>query len=286
MYALVQLGIADNRRLIRWASSDGFAAKLNLKGFDYTWIITSRQWSPSDRVLDVGAGYSALPGYLSSQFHCEVWAADDFGFQSGECFWERNKEPLEFINAHPEVKYVLERVGDVQSSSLPEGYFDCIYSASALEHVPPEQIANVWRHMDRLLKPGGSMLHGLDITLPTSRGLLSVAKALFVDYLWPLLPPSYRIRNAYYTPSAYIKLVASALQFRPQLPRRELGPIRLALDPHIALEPLDWAFNRFRKDGILLDSIPRMTSFFFELRKLPRAAEHTTVPGQAATRGR
>lgn len=271
MYDLIQVGIADTRRLIRWASNDVFAAKLNLKGFDYAWIITSRQWSSSDRVLDVGAGYSALPQHLSSQFHCEVWAADDFGMESGDDFWTRDKKPLEHIRAHPEVRYVVERVGDLQSSSLPENYFDCIYSASALEHVPPRHIRKVWLHMHRLLKPGGSMLHALDIVLPTHSGLLSVAKALVTDALWPVLPPSYRIRYAYYTPSAYLRLIASALDIKLRLPTRELGPIRLALDPHVAIEPLDWALNRLHKDGILHDFIPRTTSLFFELRKAPEA---------------
>lgn len=271
MYSLTQIGIADTRRLTRWATLDGFTINLNLKGFDYAWIIESRAWNSSDRVLDVGAGYSPLPSFLARKFGCEVWAADDFGMYSDERFWEREKRPRDFISAHPEVKYVLERVGDGVRSSLPEGYFDCVYSASALEHVPADRIAPVLQHLSRLLKPGGSMLHALDIAIPTHRGLLSVAKAVTIDLGWPLLPSSVRLRNAYYTPSAYVRLVAAALRFTPRLPRRELSALRLALDPRIAIEPLDWALNRYRKDGILIEFMPRTTSLFFELRKTTRS---------------
>lgn len=275
MYQLTQVGIADAQRLIGWASDNVFGAKCNLKGFDYAWITTSRRWSADDRILEVGAGYSALPLHLADQFRCEVWAVDDFGLHSGDEFWARDKNPLDHIRTHPQVKYVVERLGDIRTSSLPESYFDCIYSASALEHVPTSDIRNVWQHMDRLLKPGGQMLHALDVVLPTRRGLLSLAKALAVDNLWPLLPAGFQTRNAYYTPTAYLRLATSALRCHVRVPKRALEPLRMVLDPHVVVEPLDWALNRLRKDGLRLDFIPRTTSLYIDLRKVSNEAYPT-----------
>ena len=268
MYELEQAGVGDTRSLVSWAAANVFGAKCNLKGFDYAWIITSRNWKAGDRILDGGAGYSTLPIQLAEQYQCEVWAVDDFGIGTNDDFWARGKEPRDWISAHPQVRYVLERLGDQNPSSLPRHYFDCIYSASALEHVPPQQIRSVWQHMDRLLKPGGHMLHALDMSLPSGRGLLSLGKAFLIDYLWPLLPAGYRIRNVYCTPTAYLRVAASSLpSCRVRLSGRGLHPLRLVLDPHVVIEPLDWALNRVRKDGLLLDLIPRTTTFFIELRK-------------------
>ena len=268
MYSLVQAGIADTRTLVAWASADVYGSvKCNIKGFDYAWIVTSRSWKAGDRVLDVGAGYSTLPTHLATHYDSEVWAVDDFGIGERDAFWSRGKHPQEWANTQPRVKYIFERIGQHQDSSLPQGYFDCIYSASALEHVPASQIRSVWQHLDQLLKPGGQMLHALDMALPSGRGLLSLAKAFAIDSLWPFLPITYRIRHAYYTPTAYLRLATSALRFPAPLAARGLNPLRLVLDPHVLIEPLDWALNRVRKDGMHLDMIPRTTSFFFELRK-------------------
>jgi hypothetical protein len=42
----------------------------------------------------------------------------------------------------------------------------------------------------------------------------------------------------------------------------------MVLDPQVVVEPLDWALNRLRKDGVRLDFIPRTTSFFVDLKKV------------------
>lgn len=150
-YQLLEASLADLDRLYKFKQEDLFNAEFSLKGFDYPWIVKSHSWKPGEKVLDVGAAYSPLPIHLQSSFGCEMWVADDFGMNSNDPFWTRNASPQEHIAKYPNVKFVFERLGDPASSSLPAGYFDVVYSASVLEHVPTKYICKVWRHLDLLL---------------------------------------------------------------------------------------------------------------------------------------
>lgn len=267
MYEEIEVGFASARRLLEYNLNGAFGATLGLKGFNYSWIVESRDWNSGDRVLDVGAGYSRLPIHVADTYGAEVWAADDFGLASDDPFWTRGQDPTSHIESHPQVRYVRERLGDPGNSELPPGYFDCVYSASTLEHVPASEAAAVWRHMDSLLKPGGVMLHGVDIKLPSHRGLLSVLKALVLEAAAPLVPRQYRLANALYTPKTYLSLVNKAIGSRISARRWNVGVIRLLLDPDIVLEPLDWALNRVTRDGITPDQILRVASLLIHLRK-------------------
>lgn len=64
-----------------------------------------------------------------------------------------------------EVRYVFERLGDIKNSSLEKDCFDIIYSVSVLEHIPHQLMPNVFDHMIYLLKPGGCLLHCVDIPI-------------------------------------------------------------------------------------------------------------------------
>jgi len=267
MYVIEELSFADTRRILQYRSNEIFGTKFNLKGFNYPWILSARSWSEGDRVLDVGAGYSQLPMHIAREYGCEVWAVDDFGTTSDEAFWERNAEPQQHVKANPQVKFVIERLGDPERSSLPEGYFNCIYSASALEHVPEQQIHRVWSHMDRLLRPGGELIHGLDFRLPLGRGWLSVVKAMLIDRLQPVLPPGQRIKYAYYTPNSYLRVAFAGLGAQLRVPKGHTGVLNFVLDPAVLLEPIDWAFNRMVKDGMMEIPAQRVGSLLIRLRK-------------------
>jgi SAM-dependent methyltransferase len=267
MYEEVEIAFADAARLLRYKLDNTFGVGFDLKGFDYPWILQSRTWTDSDKVLDVGAGYSTLPIHIADNYGCEVWAVDDFGSSSEEEFWKRNKEPQEHIERYPQVKFAVERLGDIDGSSLPLEYFDCIYSASTLEHVPEHLSEAVWHHMDRLLKSGGDMVHAVDMKFPSNRGLLSFIKASVLDLLGFLLPKSYRIANLYYTPKTYLSNVGSAIGTRIDTRKWNIGALRMVLDPGIVIEPLDWAYNRVVKDGLMDVPFLRVTSLLIHLKK-------------------
>ena len=267
MFQVIEVSLADAWRFLQFKRSSEFEVSFNLKGFDYLWILNARPWNPGDRILDVGCGYSRFPIYMADHYGCEVWAVDDFGLSSGDEYWTRGKAPQEHFQKYPKVKFLLERLGDQEQSSLPVNYFDCIYSASTLEHVPPEMIGRVWQHMDALLKPGGDLLHAVEMRLPTQRGVVSLFKAFILDYLGFLVPPGYRLANAFFTPKSYIGHVRRGLDAHIPSPASQVGPLKMALDPGVVLEPIDWAYNRMVKDGSNRVTITRMTSLLLHLKK-------------------
>ncbi len=267
MYEVLEIAFADARRLLRYKVDGVFGAEFSLKGFDYPWILQSGDWKNSKKVLDVGAGYSMLPVHIADNYGCEVWAVDDFGMSSDEQYWTRNLEPKEHVLKYPQIKFVLERLGNTEQSSLPLNYFDCIYSASALEHIPTNLAQQVWSHMDKLLKPGGEMLHAVDILLPTHRGVLSLLKAILLDVCGFLFSKPYQTANLYYTPRMYLSTVSRAIDTRISTRKRNVGILRMVLDPEIVIEPLDWAYNRIVKDDQIEIPILRVTSLLIHLRK-------------------
>lgn len=267
MYQILEASLADLSRLYRYKLDEAFKADFSLKGFDYPWLLTSRAWKPGEKVLDVGAAYSPLPVYIQQTYGCEMWVADDFGINSNDPFWARNNSPREHIARHPEVKYVLERLGDPAQSSLPAGYFDVIYSISALEHVPTEIMPAVWKHLDSLLKPGGEMLHAIDLSFPSNGGLKKVLMATGFDALYGLMPRSLRQKRCMATPKAYTRLALHTLGIQHPL-GKELSALRMALDPDVLTENPDFGLHRIRKDKQNGYRYQRAGSLMLRLKKV------------------
>lgn len=264
MYKTINISMANIKQHIRYVDENIFGADFSLKGFEYPWIVTAREWKKGEKVLDVGAGYSPLPMYLADTFGCEVWAADDFGIDSEEPFWKRHKEPDDHINKYPQVHFVKERLGDMSQSSLPAGEFDCVFSASALEHVPNPELINVWRHMDALLKPGGELIHGIDLLFPVNRGFMSVLKATLLDLFQPLLPAKYKIKFVHFTPKNYVRLLAPVIG-RQDLSR--LGTLPMLINPEIVTETPNYFLNRYRENREQEVIIHRITSLLIHVKK-------------------
>lgn len=267
MYEVVEVSLATVSRLYDYYLRGVHAAKFNLKGFDYPWLIESRQWQKGERVLDVGGAYSELPLYLQREFGCEVWVVDDFGLLEGETFWTRGRSPHEHITQHPEVRFVLERVGDPARSSLPLNYFDVVYSLSTLEHVPQVLMKNVWKHMDALLKSGGEMLHAVDVSFPSNRGLKGVVKGMVLDTIWRELTAHQRMHCCKVTPKAFVRFAFDALHIHFRL-GRNLSVLNMTLNPDILTESYETGINRIVKDGKQDYRYQRRGSLLIHIRKL------------------
>jgi hypothetical protein len=124
--------------------------------------------------------------------------------------------------------------------------------------------------MDRLLRPGGTLIHALDIAFPTSRGARHVALAWGYDLAYSLLPRSLRGRFAYETARSYVRAVVSVLPIRDWTAfGRQLSVIRMVLDPEVVVEPLEYTVNRVRKDGDRAARYYRVASLLILLRKNP-----------------
>lgn len=111
--------------------------------------------APGSRILDVGGGISRILSHLSKTYEC--WNIDKLeGVGNGP---RAVKEPP--------YRLVRDYMGNF-NPELPDGYFDLVFSISALEHVPQNDTAvfdNIIKDIDRVLKPGGLSLHLFDIIL-------------------------------------------------------------------------------------------------------------------------
>jgi SAM-dependent methyltransferase len=267
MYQVLEVSLADLPRLYHYKLNDGYKANFSLKGFDYPWLFGSRDWKKGERVLDVGPAYSSFPAEIHKSYGCEMWAVDDFGTLSNDPFWLRGQSPQQHIAEHPEIKYILERVGDPAHSSLPSGYFDVIYSISTLEHVPPAAMPAVWRHLDSLLKPGGEMLHAIDVSFPSNHGVKRFLAYLLADAIWPVLPFSLQVRSCQHSPRGHARLAFKTLGIRHPL-GKELNLLNMALNPDILTENYESGLNRILKDKIADYRYHRVGSLLLRLKKL------------------
>ena len=267
MYEVIEITLANIERLYRYKIADVYKTYFSLKGFDNPWVLTSHPWRSDEHILDVGAAYSPLPGYIHTKYGCEVWAVDDFGMGSGNEFWARSQSPREFIAQNPEVHYVVECLGDQSNSSLPRDYFDVIYSVSTLEHVPGSMQAAVWQHMDALLKPGGELIHAVDIDFPSNFGLSGMVKAAALNGLYFFLPRSIREKYCLVTPLAYLRLALKPLQVSLRK-TGDLSIINMALNPDILAEEYAHGLNRILKDGAVNYKYQRNGSLLIHLKKL------------------
>lgn len=265
-YQVLEASLADLDRLYGYHTKGVYGAGFGIKGFDNPWLLTSYEWSKEVKVLDVGGAYSPMPNYLQKTHGCEVWVADDFGSSVGDEFWRRNNSPQEHIKAHPEVKYVLERLGDPGKSSLPSGNFDVVYSLSVLEHVPSQIMPSVWRHMDSLLKPGGEMLHGIDLCFPSNDGALKLLASLVFDWMHAIVPANYKQKHVQATPLNYLRQAAGVLGFSPG-PVKNLDVITMSLSSNTLVESYQYGLNRIQKDKIKDFHFQRFGSLMIHLKK-------------------
>lgn len=106
---------------------------------------------PASRVLDMGCGFgkSTLP--IAMQFpHARVEGIDF----SSPCLTLAASAAKQ---AH--VGNVLFRQGDATDTELPEGSFDVVTSTMLLHELPSEAVDRLLSETQRVLQPGGRMVH-------------------------------------------------------------------------------------------------------------------------------
>ncbi|GAB6094266.1 hypothetical protein JCM14469_05180 [Desulfatiferula olefinivorans] len=125
-----------------------------LKQMGYLFVYDLVSTMKGARVLELGAGLSPIFDREIGD-RMEYHMADRPGFYDGKTF-EASLKARTNTTFHPVF------VGEF-SMGLDEASFDAVFSISALEHVPPDQIESVCRDMYRIVKPGGKIIHTIDI---------------------------------------------------------------------------------------------------------------------------
>ena len=106
-------------------------------------------------IAEIGAGHSRILPALVKQNRCH--AVDEYKGADG------GPSTLPDI---PGVQFVHAKLG-ADSSSLPNGSFDVVFSVSVLEHVGNANVTAFFEDCWRILKPGGLMIHLVDAYLET-----------------------------------------------------------------------------------------------------------------------
>jgi SAM-dependent methyltransferase len=151
-----------------------------VKAHNRPWIEEAGRFGAGQRIIEVGGAYSLLPKYLAQKYQLEGWIGDDFGGYTQETsMWARWGNPRELPAKHPELTYVFEPFGKY-SPNYPDQHFDRIFSVSTLEHIPREVRLDVFKDMNRCLKPGGRQIHSIDITTTSLKKILFYSAT---DYL-------------------------------------------------------------------------------------------------------
>ena len=142
----------------------------------YTFLCNN--FKPGAKFLEIGGGTSRVIHSLKQTY--EFWNLDKFeGLGHG---------PTQ-ISSDSGFITVKDYIGKY-NSSLPENYFDCVFSISTLEHVP-EDADSLYCIMDdihRVLKPGGYSLHCIDVVLQKSQNKGEKIIAFFYDRA-PIINP-------------------------------------------------------------------------------------------------
>ena len=122
-----------------------------LKGIQDAWILSILRDKADLKMAEIGGGRSRVLEQLSLRNEC--WNIDKFeGLGAG---------PTD-VPTVPGVKIVRSYMGDF-NTDIPDNYFDVVFSISVIEHVPSDNIHSYFDDCFRILKPGGILLHAIDL---------------------------------------------------------------------------------------------------------------------------
>jgi hypothetical protein len=130
----------------------------DLKDQQRPWMLKallSQVKAPRGRLLEIGAG-EPLVADLMQRLGREVWIVDPYdGSGNGPREYEL------FSSTYPKLRFIRAQFTESLQVLEPRS-FDCIYSISVLEHIPPASLERLIAAMRLFLKPNGVSMHAVD----------------------------------------------------------------------------------------------------------------------------
>lgn len=124
-----------------------------LKVTQDAWVLSMLGDTSGRRLAEAGGGTSRVLERLKAGNEC--WNIDKFeGVGQGP-------QGVPHVKG---VKVVPAYLGDFDPR-LPDEHFDAVFSISVVEHVPGDRLGPFMRDCARILKPGGLLLHAIDLYL-------------------------------------------------------------------------------------------------------------------------
>jgi ubiquinone/menaquinone biosynthesis C-methylase UbiE len=146
------LDVIKKKEYFEWLDR-GIADSSNqsLKGIQDAWILSLLSEKLNLKIAEVGGGKSRVLEKLAATNEC--WNIDKFeGLGAG---------PTD-LPEMPSIKIVRSYLGDFDPA-LPDNYFDVVFSVSVVEHVTRDKLDSFFADCHRILKPGGTMAHAIDL---------------------------------------------------------------------------------------------------------------------------
>ena len=117
-------------------------------------VISQVRNSPG-RLLEIGAGEPLVADCLRRLGH-DVWIVDPYdGSGNGP------REYGRFTSRYKDLRFIRDQFTEA-TPELEPASFDCIYSISVLEHIPPADLARLFEGLRLFLRPSGLSLHAVD----------------------------------------------------------------------------------------------------------------------------
>lgn len=132
----------------------------DLKNVQRPWTVKAVLGSVplGGKLLEIGGGIPLVAGMLTESGYQTTLIDPYEGAGSGPTEYEA------YVQQFPNVKLVKSYF-NVDSNEFAESSFDCIFSVSVLEHIPQEEIKEVFDGIRKFLKPGGLSIHCIDVVI-------------------------------------------------------------------------------------------------------------------------
>lgn len=156
-------------RALRWQNNTAklcgyfaFQPNNDTRVFEYPWVFNQLNPKPGLQYLEIGGGVSGMQ-FLLDHLGCGVTNIDPGQRAKGKG-WLVTEQKIAWLNRYFGTEVELKNCF-IEQAGLKNGQYDCIYSVSAIEHIPDTDILSILRHAHRALKPDGLFIVTLDLFL-------------------------------------------------------------------------------------------------------------------------
>lgn len=149
--------------LIRKIGSFGFQVNSLTRIFEYPWCFLATPLQPGMSAVEVGAGASGFQ-FVLAEAGLDITSVDPLINPSEKVDWIFSKDDFDHLNNAfgGRVKFIQDFL---QNAKLESNHYDRVFSVSAIEHIPSQEVASLVKEIGRILKPGGLFLATIDLFL-------------------------------------------------------------------------------------------------------------------------